>query len=218
MSVTLPELLESIPADGVSLETLADLANRALESADLAIDDKRTAERLDGRTIRFYQSLAIIPKPSQYSGRRACYDRQHLIRTIAAKQLQSEGYSLAQIQSELPGRSSDELLALLTELLSTATRGTQGASTPLPRSRAVDRSTPERARSTPAPRRLVSYEIRPGVHVTFDPTLIADGDALIASLARVALAHPPTTQPSTTQPSTVNPAAPSRTSPSGEDA
>jgi DNA-binding transcriptional MerR regulator len=189
MSETLPELLASIPADGVSLETLADLANRALDGAHLEIEDKRTAERLDGRTIRFYQTLSIIPRPTQYAGRRAYYERHHLIRAVAAKQLQSEGYSLAQIQSELPGRSSDELLALLTKLRPPAV-GRAGDRAESRQAFDARRSS-SRADSPPTAtsRPLVAREIAPGVVVTIDPARVAHAEALLATLVRTSLTH-----------------------------
>ncbi|MFM7259695.1 MAG: MerR family transcriptional regulator [bacterium] len=203
MPSALPELLISIPAEGVPLETLADLANRALDDARVAVDDGRAADRLDGRTLRFYQSLSILPKPA-YEGRRALYGREHLIRAVAAKQLQAEGYSLAQIQSSLPGQSGDEILNALLELAEPLPRvSTRRASPEQTRARAATPRgptlhSPEHGELSPrATRVLATHQLAPGVLLTIDPNLVRDPSALLARIARAIDTEPP---PQTNQP------------------
>ncbi|MFN9077446.1 MAG: helix-turn-helix domain-containing protein, partial [bacterium] len=91
------------------------LANQLLEARHVVMRDGRAGDRVDARTIRFYQTLGIVPKPA-YEGRRAIYERDHLVRVVSAKALQAEGYSLAQIQGALPMRKTDELTQALLEL------------------------------------------------------------------------------------------------------
>lgn len=107
--VTAASSLLHLPEPGVTVDELAHRANVILSMADLALADGRTASRIDTRTVRFYQTLGLIPKP-EYEGRRALYSTTHLLRLIAAKQLQAEGYSLAQIQASLPARPDKQLL------------------------------------------------------------------------------------------------------------
>ena len=176
MVTSLPDILASVPSEGLGLEELTALANRALESRSLVVDDGRTSDRVDARTIRFYQTLAIVPKP-EYEGRRAVYQREHLVRVVAAKQLQSEGFTLAQIQSTLPTRTFDELASALFEF-----HGAQPSATPLP-----SRVSAEAPCARPST--LVAFELIQGVTVLIDPTVVAHIDALALALTRTAQSH-----------------------------
>ena len=170
----LPELLESIPSDGIGLDELASLASRLLEARHVVMRDGRAAERVDARTVRFYQTLGIVPKPG-YEGRRAIYEREHLVRVVTAKLLQAEGYSLAQIQSALPMRTTGELLQALLQL----DAGDAARTAPPP---------PSRPRPH-APTALASFQLAPGVTVLIDPTLIADPDRVAETIARSLAAY-----------------------------
>ena len=170
MPTAFADILDSVPADGVSIESLVDRANDALDAAHVAVDDGRASERLDVRTVRFYQTLGILPKPG-YEGRRALYGREHLVRAVAAKRLQAEGYSLAQIQSSLPAQTLDELAQALLALDAA------------PR-RAPSAPPPRRETRTAAPRALHAFELAPGVALTIDPAHVPDADALAELLRR----------------------------------
>jgi DNA-binding transcriptional MerR regulator len=170
----LPELLESIPSDGIGLDELASLASQLLEARHVVMRDGRAAERVVARTVRFYQTLGIVPKPG-YEGRRAIYEREHLVRVVAAKLLQAEGYSLAQIQSALPMRTTGELLQALLQL----DAGDAARTAPSP---------PSRPRPQ-APTALASFQLAPGVTVLIDPTLIADPDRVAETIARSLAAY-----------------------------
>ncbi len=168
----LPDILASVPVDGLGLDELAALANRALESRALTVDDGRTSDRVDARTIRFYQTLAILPKP-EYEGRRAIYQREHLVRVIAAKQLQAEGYSLAQIQSALPARSYDDLTVALCTLApvratSAAVAAAESAHTPLP---------------------LGAFALAEGITILIDRSKVVDPDAIVRALSSALRSH-----------------------------
>ncbi len=164
MSIAIHDILAELPPEGVSLEELTAIANRVLESVALAVDDGRTSDRVDARTIRFYQTLAILPKPT-YEGRRAIYHSEHLVRVLAAKHLQAEGFTLAQIQSLLPARSFDELASALFAL-SLEPRTVPSPTTP--------------------PSTLLALTLAPGVTVVIDQSIVSDSAALIRALTRTA--------------------------------
>lgn len=212
MWTTLPDILDLVPSHGIGLEQLAALASEALVRRGVVIEDGRASVGVDGRTVRFYQTLGIVPKPS-YEGRRAIYDREHLVRVIAAKTLQSEGYSLAAIQSALATRSTAELAQLLQSL------GSQPSLAPGP---SLDSPPTDRAGARPAdsadgsrspsdsappptvPVAVVPFQLAPGVLVLIDPRHATDPTRLASelseALARSAFHRPappvaPTMQP-----------------------
>ena len=172
-SSILLEVLELIPVEGVGLEELAELANRLLDARHVVVRDGRAGDRVDARTIRFYQTLGIVPKPA-YEGRRAIYERDHLVRVVSAKALQAEGYSLAQIQGALPMRKTDELTQALLDFESERKVHAAHASPDAPRASAS---------SQVSPLQLAPFHIAPGVTVLIDPTLVADPHSIAESLA-----------------------------------
>jgi DNA-binding transcriptional MerR regulator len=185
MSTALVDILASIPAVGVDLAELTHLANQMFEAQDLVVDDGRANNRVDARTIRFYQTLGIVPKP-EYEGRRAIYQREHLLRVISAKQLQSEGFTLAQIQESLPMRSSDDLARALLTLARDANdiKHDVARAEVVFHSKIVAQRIPHRAASSHATlSALVAYELAPGVTVLIDPTRITNHAELVSTLA-----------------------------------
>lgn len=198
MIATLPDILDRVPADGMSLDGLAALANQALDAVGVVVADGRACDHVDGRTIRFYQTLGIVPKPA-YEGRRAIYDREHLVRVVAAKQLQSEGYSLAQIQSSLPSQSSDELAAALLALDVGPHAGAAEPRVDSPAPRAATAHAAAHpahaphlvapiATAPPAPvapilHPLATFQLAQGVLVLIDPSRVANPASLALELA-----------------------------------
>ena len=162
------------------------------------VADGRAADEIDGRTIRFYQTLGILPKPG-YEGRRAMYLREHLIRVVAAKKLQSEGYALAEIQAALPTRSTDELAAFLLSLDGTgfesrapepevacasADSGPSPSRSPQVPTVAAMGSAPGAVPAQPSPVALATFQLAPGVHVLIDPRHAIDHARLAQDLLR----------------------------------
>jgi DNA-binding transcriptional MerR regulator len=192
MPTAFADILDSVPATGLPIEALVELANHALDAAHVAVEDGRATERLDVRTVRFYQTLGVLPKP-EYEGRRALYGREHLVRAVAAKQLQSEGYTLAQIQSALPAQGFDELTQALLALDAPNTRAA---------------AAPPTRRATESSRALHAYELAPGVTVTVDPALVADPDALARTLRRALAADDGTRRDATRTPNGPRPTHP----------
>jgi DNA-binding transcriptional MerR regulator len=202
MTSKLPDILDAIPHDGVGLDEIAQRANDVLDSRHVVVRDGRASEGVDPRTIRFYQTLGIVPKPA-YEGRKALYGREHLVRVVAAKLLQSEGHSLAQIQAALPARATDELVAALLEIGASEIGASDvgaseiGASDVAARhvaaigaalnTRAQQAST-RIAPQASSPTQLVSFRITEGVTVLIDPTVIQNPNQLARLFARVTIA------------------------------
>jgi len=67
-------------------------------------------------TLRFYQARGLLPAPERV-GRVAVYGDDHLVRVRRIKELQQQGFTLAQIRKvlERPAGEAPELLAALVE-------------------------------------------------------------------------------------------------------
>ena len=166
-----------LPPAGVPLDELAARANAILGKLGLEVADGRAAERIDARTVRFYQTIGVLPKP-EYEGRRALYSLTHLLRLVAAKRLQAEGHSLAQIQAALPSRTDAQLMRAFSDLSSLA------ATVAAP--------------SSSRPTELRAFTLAKGVTLVIDPAVAAtslDPDALAAAIASV-LSAPARRRPS----------------------
>lgn len=198
MHPRLPDLLAAIPADGLTLDELAVLASEVLEARAVIVRDGRASDRVDPRTVRFYQTLGIVPKPA-YIGRRAMYGREHLVRVVVAKQLQAEGHSLAQIHAGLAMHATDDLVAaLMSTDGATAARAVPGGAMPLstPSTPSSPAHTPSPARSSPsapAAAALRPFQLAPGVTVLIDPTIVSDPKQLADALAKALVATDATT-------------------------
>jgi DNA-binding transcriptional MerR regulator len=111
----------------------------------------------DERTVRYYQTLGLVDRPTRYEGRIARYGFRHLLQLLCIRLLQKEGFGLQQIQTALVGASDAALEAAVAEALGTA---------PPP----------------PAARPLVSSELAPGIWLTIDPVLYPDSARIIQKL------------------------------------
>ena len=192
MTSKLPDILDAIPHDGVGLDEIAERANDVLDSRHVVVRDGRASEGVDPRTIRFYQTLGIVPKPA-YEGRKALYGREHLVRVVAAKLLQSEGHSLAQIQAALPARATDELVAALLEIGASEIGASDVAASHVAAIGAAMNTRAQQASTRIAPQassptQLVSFRITEGVTVLIDPTVIQNPNQLARLFARVTIA------------------------------
>lgn len=97
--LTLPEVVGSIPA----------LLARDYDG----VRNGRVRDLPDVRTIRWYQSLGVLDRPTEFRGRAALYGRRHLLQIAVIKKLQASGLSLEEIQGGLPGRTDAELARAL---------------------------------------------------------------------------------------------------------
>lgn len=194
MHPRLPDLLASIPAEGLTLDELSALASSILDAREVSVSDGRASDRVDPRTVRFYQTLGIVPKPA-YIGRRAMYGREHLVRVVVAKQLQAEGHSLAQIHAGLAMHATDDLVvALMKTDAAAAPRARRGE----PSAPAIPAPALAPARSpapafAPAAAALRPFQLAPGVTVLIDPTIVPDPKQLADALAKALVATDATT-------------------------
>ncbi len=147
--------LESIRDCELSLPGLVQAAGELLAQIDLKTSDERVRAVPDVRTLRYYQTLGLLPKPARYKGRTALYGFEHLLRVVAIKLLQAREQSLAQIQRSLQAATAQQLEAAVREAL--------GAGPP----------------AEPAQRPLLSVMVRPGVIVTIDPAQVSDPEAVL---------------------------------------
>lgn len=187
----LQEIL-SLRSREFSLDRLVEAVNRQIGQSGLALDDERVSEKLDVRTVRYYQTLGVVSKPSRYDGRQAVYGYQHLLQLLTIKVLQSQGLSLAQIQGWLPAQTVESLEAGLVKQLARPTpeRVLGEFSRPVPPSMSIRESRPSAPSPEPAPpspqppqsaeRR--AYRLAPGVELLLDPAEVVDADELARRL------------------------------------
>ncbi|GAB3423701.1 helix-turn-helix domain-containing protein [Flindersiella endophytica] len=93
------------------LWTLAELVARAAVALGGTAEQAsaRVREIPDARTIRWYQTTGLVDRPLALRGRTALYGRRQLLQLVAIKRLQAQGRSLAEIQAELAGLSTEAL-------------------------------------------------------------------------------------------------------------
>ncbi|BBX62240.1 hypothetical protein MSAS_14140 [Mycobacterium saskatchewanense] len=68
----------------------------------------RVRELPDRRAVRWYTTTGLVDRPAT-QGRTAMYGPRHLLQIVAVKRLQAEGHSLAEIQAELAGATTETL-------------------------------------------------------------------------------------------------------------
>ena len=111
---TLHQGLKALMDEGeLSLERLVDGVNALLPA--LAPHQIRGTVRdtVDARTVRYYTTQGLLPRPSAYTGGRAHYGASHVLRLALIKKLQAEHHSLKVIRRRLEGLSDDGALAAL---------------------------------------------------------------------------------------------------------
>jgi DNA-binding transcriptional MerR regulator len=100
----------------VNAVTVCDDARMAAEPGELSLDDLAERAGVAPRTIRYYQSKGILPKP-RHDGRDARYDDGHLARLRLIGELQERGLKLDAVRELLAleakgGRSVVDWLGL----------------------------------------------------------------------------------------------------------
>lgn len=107
------ELAAELGRDDLTLDELVERAGELL--AELVPEQTRykVTPRPDARTVRYYVTRGLLPKPHGYDGGRARYGGRHLLRLLALKKMQAEHHTLRRISRALAGASDDELLAEL---------------------------------------------------------------------------------------------------------
>jgi DNA-binding transcriptional MerR regulator len=175
----------------LTLNALTDAVRDVLGRAP-APDDGRVARFPDERTIRYYQTLGLIGRPLRYEGREALYGFEHLVRVVAVKLLQNQGFSLAQVQVALASTDVHKLEAAVIETMA-ASDGNRGAGKAATRATSpppptATPTTPMQS-TLPAPRSVVQAEVAAGIQVTIDPAIVADPARALRAI-RAALRRP----------------------------
>ena len=93
----------------LSLAELAAVLGAALGAGYDGVRSGRVRNLPDARTIRWYQTLGIVDRPAAFHGRTALYARRHVLQLAAIKKLQAAGFSLADVQRGLAGKTDAEL-------------------------------------------------------------------------------------------------------------
>lgn len=122
-------LARVLDGDTCTLDELADLANGLL--AGTTTTDRRASDRVDGRTVRYYTTHGLLPRPSVGSDRRARYGRDHLVRLLAVRRLQAGGVALADAYRHLTGADTDTVERLAQLPVRTDRAGGEDAPAPV---------------------------------------------------------------------------------------
>lgn len=138
------------------------------------------SERPDTRTIRYYTTRGLLPKPLSYDGGRARYGYGHLVRLLAIKRMQSEHMTLEQIARALEGKSIDELEHLAGLKAHDQERALPaGGFVPRPRALSLgarDDVTTGRSRAGATAGRDLELELAPGGKVHVPAHVVGDAD------------------------------------------
>ena len=98
------------------MNTLLAEVNALLPALAPSQDRQTVRNTLDSRTVRYYTTRGLLPRPSAYTGGRAHYGPSHVLRLAFIKHLQAEHQSLKTIERTLKGLSDDDILEALTGL------------------------------------------------------------------------------------------------------
>lgn len=99
--------------DDLTLDELVDAAEFLLRSIAPTQQKWKVSARPDARTVRYYVSEGLLPKPLGYVSGRARYGLVHLLPLLFIKKHQAEHETLRQIRGRLEGMSLAELEAAL---------------------------------------------------------------------------------------------------------
>ena len=156
------------------LDELVERANALLSAATTAQRDGRIRPTLDARTVRYYQTLGIVPSPRRAGGRRAVYRSTHLVRAVVTKLLQAGGARLGVIVGSLGSRSDQELWQQVGDLLQGGGSEYAGAPSRLPLP--MPNQLPKMSGDPAEPRAIT---LMPGVHLLIEAAASPDPDELL---------------------------------------
>jgi DNA-binding transcriptional MerR regulator len=117
-------LASYLDREDLTLDELVQTANQLLRELVPRQSRYKVTERPDARTIRYYVTQKLLPKPVSYEGGRARYSGAHLARLLMIKKLQAEHHTLERIARVL-GSATDE--DILRELFPSAKRRSPAA-------------------------------------------------------------------------------------------
>ncbi len=107
------QLRKDLARNDLTMEQLVDEAQRLLTVLAPRQTRYKVRERPDVRTIRYYVSKGLLPKPVSYEGGRARYSGSHLLRLLLIKQMQSEHHTLQRVGEVLATLGDLEVLETL---------------------------------------------------------------------------------------------------------
>ena len=166
------ELLQYRNAE-LSVEGLVSVVRRFLEQSAASQADARVAGVPDARTLRYYQTIGVLEKPSRYDGRKAVYGYRHLLQALGVKLLQGQGYSLAQIQQALSDIGDAELERVVVDSLGSL-QSVPGVPPPI--------HAPARPRIPSEGKPLIALEVGRGVSVILDPAQVQDPEVVLVAM------------------------------------
>lgn len=205
-----PSPLNWVPDASMSIDQAVERANALLAAATSPQPDGRVRPTLDGRTMRYYQTLGIVPPPRRAGGRRAVYRSTHLVRAVMTKLLQAGGARLGDVARSLANRSDQELWQQVGDLLQSGSMGTTDGSSDFPASvrSGIQGHTPAHLQETPpaaariagagagagasagtGPTQPRAITILPGVHLLMEATATADPDELLDAMRAFLARH-----------------------------
>lgn len=114
MDTLSPSLSAWLRRSELTLDELVEAVNALLP--ELVPEQPKDTVRadLDARTVRYYCTRGLLPRPSAYTGGRARYEGAHLLRALLIKRMQAEHHGLKAIERSLTGLGDAEVLAALT--------------------------------------------------------------------------------------------------------
>lgn len=107
------QLRKDLAHNDLTMEQLVDEAHRLLTVLAPRQTRYKVRERPDLRTIRYYISKGLLPKPVSYEGGRARYSGSHLLRLLLIKKMQSEHHTLQRVGEVLATLGDLEVLETL---------------------------------------------------------------------------------------------------------
>lgn len=102
--------------DDLTIDSLVENAEALLRDIAPTQTRYKVRERPDVRTIRYYVSQKLLPKPVGYEGGRARYTGAHLLRLLLIKRLQAEHWTLQHIATSLKGLDDEGIIERLLDL------------------------------------------------------------------------------------------------------
>jgi DNA-binding transcriptional MerR regulator len=97
----------------LTMEELVETAEGLVDALVPKQTRYKVTERPDARTVRYYVTQGLLPKPVGYDGGRARYSGSHLLRLVWIKKLQAEHHTLARIAKVLEGATDQSALRAL---------------------------------------------------------------------------------------------------------
>lgn len=99
----------SQPSPQWTLDELRTMAEEILDLEGVVSENGRIRSIPDERTLRYYTTIGLLSRPTEFRGRTALYSRHHLAQIVTIKRLQASGASLSDIQIRLTGITPTEL-------------------------------------------------------------------------------------------------------------